>query len=129
MKNVFKKLIVLTIPFLVVGCSQLPSKESVEGEGSSAAASRTGSSRSKSSSSKSSSSSTPHVHDWSTNWEFDETNHWHRCSGCNEKDSLAAHTLGELAPIDKSILRGADQYAYCTNIKARKCTTCDYYTK
>ena len=35
--------------------------------------------------------------------------------------------MGELADIDPAILKGADQYAY-SNPKAKKCTTCDYYT-
>lgn len=31
-------------------------------------------------------------HSYSANWSSDETNHWHACSGCNEKGSLSKHS-------------------------------------
>ncbi len=32
-----------------------------------------------------------HVHDFGTDWKYDNTNHWHECS-CGEKSDLAAHS-------------------------------------
>ena len=34
-----------------------------------------------------------HTHSWATTWSHDETNHWHACSGCTEKNDEAAHTI------------------------------------
>ncbi|MBO5262140.1 MAG: hypothetical protein J6B45_03745 [Clostridia bacterium] len=35
-----------------------------------------------------------HEHSFDTNWQKDETNHWHTCTveGCEEKSNVAAHT-------------------------------------
>jgi hypothetical protein len=35
----------------------------------------------------------PHVHTLSTTWSSDGTNHWHTCSGCNEKFDLGDHEV------------------------------------
>ena len=34
---------------------------------------------------------TIHDHDWSTEWAFDATHHWHACSGCDERADEAEH--------------------------------------
>ncbi len=34
----------------------------------------------------------PLGHDWADEWSSDETNHWHACTRCPEKDALIAHT-------------------------------------
>ena len=36
-----------------------------------------------------------HTHKWSASWTHDETNHWHVCSGCDEKSDLAAHSAND----------------------------------
>ncbi|MBO5867387.1 MAG: DUF4366 domain-containing protein, partial [Oscillospiraceae bacterium] len=33
-----------------------------------------------------------HTHSFATEWTTDDVGHWHACSGCEEKDSYAAHT-------------------------------------
>lgn len=38
-----------------------------------------------------------HEHVWSEAWSSDATNHWHACSGCDEKKDVAAHTPGSAA--------------------------------
>jgi len=35
----------------------------------------------------------PHVHTLSTTWSSDGTNHWHTCSGCNEKFDSGDHEV------------------------------------
>ena len=35
-----------------------------------------------------------HEHEITTGWTYDETGHWHYCTGCGEKSSFAAHTFG-----------------------------------
>ena len=32
-----------------------------------------------------------HTHTWENDWSMNSTNHWHACSGCSEKNDLAAH--------------------------------------
>ena len=39
--------------------------------------------------------SSEHVHNFSSEWTYDETSHWHVCSGCNERGNLANHTFRE----------------------------------
>lgn len=34
-----------------------------------------------------------HTHSWSDEWFFDETSHWHECSGCDEKGDFAEHSM------------------------------------
>lgn len=33
-------------------------------------------------------------HQYTSDWKYDGTNHWHECSGCDQTDGLAAHTFG-----------------------------------
>ena len=129
MKNVFKKLICLTIPFLVLACSQTPdvSSSSVDSRVDSTVASKD-SSKQSSSSKSSSSTETVHQHTWSTTWSYDETTHWHACTGkgCDGKKDIAAHTWGNYVEISPSALSGADRYAY-SNPKVKKCRDCDAF--
>ncbi len=43
-----------------------------------------------------------HEHTAGTEWEHDETNHWHLCTGCGEKMDVAAHSFEDhvVAPTD-----------------------------
>ena len=114
------------IPALVVGCSAL------EPIGSSSSSSKQSGGKSSSSSSSSasiipsSSSLVPHEHEWDTVWSYDDNNHWHACSGCNEKKDSAAHTMGQFAEVDLGTLLNNPKYKY-TTVNARKCSTCDYF--
>lgn len=37
------------------------------------------------------SNDTAHTHTYATAWSYDDVNHWHVCTGCEEKGDLAAH--------------------------------------
>lgn len=52
-----------------------------------------------------------HEHSYSTEWKYDETNHWHECS-CGEKIDVAAHSFGEWEVVD--------------SVQKRTCTVCKY---
>ena len=105
MKNVFKKLACLAIPFLLLGCAGAAG--SSEGEQSSEAGEQ---------------------HRWDTAWAYDENNHWHICKDktCQEVSDLGPHVMGDPQEIDPSKLSGKAQYAFATP-KIQKCQTCDYY--
>ena len=126
------------IAFMVVGCSGLPSESKASQDASSEinstsiSASKSSSSSSKSSKSSSSSSSSsssvaPHTHEWSNEWAHDENQHWHPCSGCNEKKDAASHALGAAQEVDLGTLLGDTKYQY-TTVKVRQCPTCSYFT-
>ena len=63
----------------------------------------------------------PHSHSFSTNYEFDQTNHWNQCR-CGEKQNTAEHSFGEWitieAPTDEK-----------EGIKSRTCPVCGYVEK
>ena len=115
MKNSSKKLVLLTIPFLVAGCNL----------GGNSTAASSSNQKSDSSSSSSSSSSAPHEHVWSTEWESDETNHWKSCSGCNEKKDNAAHTFGDAVTANLGTLLQDDRFNLST-VKYQECSACGY---
>ena len=39
-----------------------------------------------------------HEHDFETEWSYNETEHWHKCKGCDEVADKAAHHGGKLVP-------------------------------
>ena len=41
-----------------------------------------------------------HEHNWSTDWTFDATNHWHKCFICNDKTDIVAHTYDQEVAVD-----------------------------
>ena len=100
MKNVFKKLTCLVLPFMILGCSHVAS-ESKPAE-SSVPASKASSQNSKQSepakSSSNKPSSEPHVHTWSEEWDYDGTTHWHPCTDptCTGKSGIEAHVKSEV---------------------------------
>ena len=59
-----------------------------------------------------------HVHDYSTDWSKDATNHWHECS-CGEKTEQSSHTYGEwivvIEPTESSV-----------GSKKQVCSVCGY---
>ena len=103
MKNVFKKLVLTSISFFLIGCS---------GNGNS----------------KANTSSADHEHTYADKWEYNETHHWHACNhkGCEEKGSYGEHTFGEPTTVDPSTLKGENQYKYASP-RIKTCTTCGYY--
>ena len=134
MKNIFQKLTLVMIPALLVGCSMLTPVDSSSSseKGSSGGADKSstsqppaGNSSASSANPSSSSSLLPHEHAWEAGWEYDDNNHWHACSGCNEKKDSAAHTMGEFADVDLGTLLGDSKFQY-TVVNARKCSTCNY---
>ena len=141
MKKVLNKITGLMIAFMVVGCSGSPSVSSAadapsssdQASSSSPASSRStrrsssSSSAAKSSSSVSSSSLLPHDHVWSNDWTYDATQHWHACSGCDEKKDATNHVLGNAEEMDLGTLLGDTKYQY-TTVKVRQCATCSYFS-
>lgn len=66
-----------------------------------------------------------HEHNWGTDWLYDNTKHWHTCSGCDEKKDNANHTFGEYKDVDLGTLLNNPKYKY-TVVKVRNCTACNY---
>ena len=118
MKNIFQKFTLLMIPALLVGCSGTPASSSSDPNGNK--------SSSDGGNTPSGSSILPHEHQWSDTWEYDDTNHWRTCSGCNEKNGNAAHTMGQFQDVDLGTLLNNPKYQY-TTVNARKCSVCDYF--
>ena len=108
MKNASKKLVLLTIPFLVAGCN-------LGGNGDVTSSSQN----------NGGTSSQQHEHAWSTEWESDETNHWKSCSGCNEKKDNAAHTFGDAVTTSLGTLLEDTRFNLST-IKYQECSACGY---
>ena len=63
-----------------------------------------------------------HVHDYSSAWDHDETQHWHACkdSSCNEKKDVANHTFdwSEITPAG----------VHVDKIEKGICSVCNYET-
>ena len=53
------------------------------------------------------------THTWATAWSHDETNHWHACTGCTEKNDVEAHKFGAWTVIS-------------AEKEERTCSTCGY---
>lgn len=109
MKKIFQKLTLAMMPVLLVGCAGLPAASSSVSN----------------SDSSSSSSSLQHEHEWSTEWEHNETNHWHACSGCDEKKDDAAHTFGEVQTSNLGTLLEDERFNLST-VKYQECSACGY---
>ena len=46
---------------------------------------------------------TTHEHVYETNWSYNETEHWHKCTGCDEVSDKAAHSGGKANCTAKAI--------------------------
>ena len=44
-----------------------------------------------------------HVHNWSSDWTTDSTEHWRTCDGCDEKNESAAHSGGTATCTEKAV--------------------------
>ena len=53
------------------------------------------------------------THTWATAWSHDETNHWHACTGCTEKNDVEAHKFGAWTIVSETK-------------EERTCSTCGY---
>ena len=113
MKNIFQKLTLAMMPVLLAGCSGLPAANSSSNNPASSSEDATNT------------SSEVHNHEWSTDWEYNETNHWKTCSGCNEKGENAAHTLGEAQTANLGTLIEDSRFNLST-VKYQECTVCGY---
>ena len=108
------------MPALLVGCSLSPASSGSSGQaGGKDSTSNGGNTPS------SSSSIVQHTHEWATEWSSDETNHWHACSGCNEKNGNAAHTFGEAQTANLGTLLQDDRFNLST-VKYQECSVCGY---
>ena len=61
---------------------------------------------------------TTHTHQFSSDWKYDKTSHWHVCS-CGEKSEAAAHVFGEW-----TVTKPATETE--KGVKERNCTVCGY---
>lgn len=52
---------------------------------------------------------TAHEHVYETNWSYNETEHWHKCTGCDEVSDKAAHSGGKATCTAKAICKVCGQ--------------------
>lgn len=50
-----------------------------------------------------------HIHDYQSQWSYDETYHWHKCSGCDEKGEKAEHFGGNATCKQKAVCEVCNQ--------------------
>ena len=50
-----------------------------------------------------------HMHDFETEWSYNETEHWHKCKGCDEVADKAAHHGGKATCTDKAVCEDCGQ--------------------
>ena len=109
MKKVIGKLFLITSIFALTACGMDISDSSSEP-----------SSETQSSSEAQSESESIHTHTPETAWSSDETHHWHKCTGCDEKLSYATHTFKETV-----IPQIGDEAGYTIHT----CSACGYLYK
>ena len=51
----------------------------------------------------------PHIHDYQSQWSYDEIYHWHKCSGCDEKGEKAEHFGGNATCKQKAVCEVCNQ--------------------
>ena len=140
MKNTFKKLTCLMISLLAVGCSQggassVASKSSNPNNSksssqqqqttSSNAGGRT-SSNQRTSSSSINSNSGAHVHNWDTEWSYDDTTHYHVCKECGAKKDITAHKVSaDWQTVNLGEYLNDTRYRHST-VKIKACSDCGY---
>ena len=128
MRNVFKRLTCLMVGVLVASCGAKPTSSSGKNSESDPAKSTSNNPTRPSSSNPGPStrpSSSLHTHNWASEWSYDETNHWHTCSGCNEKNGNAAHTYGEWQIENLGTKLNDTNYSKYT-VKYKECSACHY---
>ena len=142
MKNTIKKLTCLAVTFMAISCSGAPSdvsstakskddsssqqqQDTSSAQKSSSSSTKSSSSAKSSSSSKSSSSAGAHVHTWSTDWYYDETGHFHKCTGCDAKKDITGHTLSDWQTLNLGDHLQDSRYKHST-VKLKTCSGCGY---
>ena len=126
MKNTFKKLTCLLVSFFAIGCAQTAGSGSSAISSSSSNRSRSSSSSPVRPSSSSSSSSSTHEHVWSTEWSYDDNNHWHACTICGQVKDSTAHELVDWESTSTSTLNAAEPYK-AANARIKGCKHCNYH--
>ena len=143
MKKFFKVLTILAFPLMTVSCvndggsssaasqgtsedTSSPSTSSLASTASSSVSSVAPSSKTSSKASSSArASSSAHTHNWGTEWSADNNQHYHVCSGCDEKKDAANHSFGEWTTENLGTKLNDDRFAN-SNVKYRTCSTCGY---
>ena len=126
MKNAFKKLVLATIPFLLLGCSEpVDNPEDNKNDPANNEGNNNEGNNNEGNNNEGNNNQTPHTHSWKTEWEKDANNHWHACEGCNEKNDSAAHDWNEWETKNLGELLSNDRYNF-NNIKLRTCKVCGY---
>ena len=130
MKNAFKKLVLATIPFLVMGCSTPKddpdaNKDKQEQQPGGNGSGENGNGSGENGNGSGENGGNTHTHSWKTDWEKDENNHWHACEGCSEKNDNAAHDWNEWQTVNLGELLNNERYNL-NNVKTRTCKVCGY---
>ena len=124
-----KKITLLMTLFMVVGCGATHTDSSAQ-ESSDEPSSQKSSDKSsdKPSSNVDSSSSSQggsHVHTWSTEWSYDDTTHFHACTGCDAKKDITAHTNSDWQTVNLGTYLNDTRYKHST-VKMKACADCGY---
>jgi hypothetical protein len=132
MKNVLSKITCLMIAFMAVGCTRPVSPSSEESQKSNPDQTSQKSSEEKPSSENPVSSSEAgtsipagHVHDWDTEWSYDDTTHFHLCKTCGGKKDITAHTTSDYQSVNLGEYLHDTRYKHST-VKMKACAV---YTK
>lgn len=124
MKNVLSKITCLMIAFMAVGCTRPVSPSNDESKDSQEPTSEKSSDK-PSGGGNSNTSQTEHVHDWDTEWSYDDNNHFHVCKTCGEKKDVTAHTSGDYESVNLGEYLKDQRYKHST-VKMKKCNDCGY---
>ena len=133
MKNGFKKLILTTIPFLLMGCGTTPEENNSQpgndtnqqGNNEQGNGNGQGNNEQGNGNGQGNEQGNNHTHEWGTEWESDATNHWHKCNSCNEKKDSAAHDWNEWQTTNLGTMLNDARYNL-NNVKTRTCKVCGF---
>ena len=131
MKNVLSKITCLMIAFMAVGCtrpvspSNEESKNSNQDQTSQKSEDKPSSADPVSSEDLGTSIPTGHVHDWATEWSYDDTTHFHLCKTCGAKKDITAHTSGDYESVNLGEYLKDQRYKHST-VKMKACSDCGY---
>ena len=126
MKNTFKKLILLIVPFMVIGCTQAGTVSSSSRRPTNSRSSSQRTSSNRPSSSKSSSSSLPHDHVYSDTLSYNSQNHYKVCTICGQTKDVEAHDMVDWTATSESTLPAAAPYKFA-NARIKGCKKCGYH--
>ena len=66
-----------------------------------------------------------HVHEWSEEWYYDETTHYHKCKTCDAKSGIEAHATGDWQSVNLGEYLHDTRYKHST-VKMKACSKCGY---